>query len=673
MPYGVNELLDMSQEELDALFAKSPPGPIPNGDAKGTAILDPGGRFARDIADVAHNLWQGKTFNAQTKTLRNRITPFGLSAIEADVYEGPSLMDGKPCIVIDYSKSSKVAQSIRDEIRLIGADQYLGRIYSDGNYAGYFLLQIRDMAAERWRLRFRALLALAIGIPLLIAILLAMRFLPDRPVTYANIEDHFKYGSTGGERNAGFPYWIWKALPVVFKDKLPKNGLEGYEAFGMIYERDAQGRRVNEMPVGWMRRRNLGLDRVFVNCAVCHATDIRTSPEARPKVYVGLGAANLNLGAFEKFLFDIVVDERFRADVLVPAAEKEAGGLGALDRYLVYPIAVSLMQQRLLMLRNRFVPLHPENWGPGRVDTWNSAKAGLNFNIAALPDAELHGADDFPSIWNQEKRKHRQGPMPGWMELHWVGNNTSTDERNLSAAFGTGATPATVDHAAVGRIQNWLLYAAPPPFEDNYTKDHQEPFRVDQAKATKGAAVYAKYCADCHGKSGQDFSGNKVGYVTPLREIGTDPDNWASYTYDLSTGQNTNYAGTQYRFTHFRHTAGYANTPLDGIWLRGPYLHNGSVPTLRDLLEPPEKRPKIFYRGYNVIDPVKVGFVATPEQAMALYGGKVPADFERWMSVTKPFDTTQRSCHNSGHWWPEWSPALSDDDKANVVEYMKTF
>ena len=95
---------------------------------------------------------------------------------------------------------------------------------------------MRGRPTDRWRRRFWILLAIVAGVPLLIGIVLAMRFLPDRPVTYANIEDHLKYGSTGGERNAGFPLWMWKALPVVFADKLPKNGREGYEAFGMVYE-----------------------------------------------------------------------------------------------------------------------------------------------------------------------------------------------------------------------------------------------------------------------------------------------------------------------------------------------------------------------------------------------------------------------------------------------------
>src|SRR5215470_410236 len=139
-PHDMNELLRMSPADLDALFAESPPGPIPNGEAKGLAIVDPGGADAPGFAKIASRLWQGKVFDAEHGTLRNRITPFGWKAITAEVREGPSLMDGKPCIVLDYSQTSLVAQKIRDEIRLIGPRTYLGRIYWDGKFAGYFAL-----------------------------------------------------------------------------------------------------------------------------------------------------------------------------------------------------------------------------------------------------------------------------------------------------------------------------------------------------------------------------------------------------------------------------------------------------------------------------------------------------------------------------------------------------
>ena len=63
---------------------------------------------------------------------------------------------------------------------------------------------------------------LLLGVGVLAA--LAWRFLEDMPVDYADIEDHFKYGSTGGERESGFSYWIWKALPSVCADQFPSEG-----------------------------------------------------------------------------------------------------------------------------------------------------------------------------------------------------------------------------------------------------------------------------------------------------------------------------------------------------------------------------------------------------------------------------------------------------------------
>ena len=118
MATTVAELLSMAQSDLDALFSASEPGPIPNGEAEGTAIIAPGTVFSPQIATVINYFaWQGKTFDAKAGVLRNRILPMGVDAIVAKVYEGTSWFDGKPCIVLDYSKTSFVAQWIRDEIQ----------------------------------------------------------------------------------------------------------------------------------------------------------------------------------------------------------------------------------------------------------------------------------------------------------------------------------------------------------------------------------------------------------------------------------------------------------------------------------------------------------------------------------------------------------------------------
>ena len=132
MAYDVPQLLGMSQNELDALFTKSPTGEIPNGEGKGTAIVAPGTTYTQDIAQfVSHFTWQGKVFDAKNGVLRNKILPLGLNAIIAKVYKGQSWLDSNECIVLDYSETSLVARRIRDEIRLIGPNLYLGKVYWD--------------------------------------------------------------------------------------------------------------------------------------------------------------------------------------------------------------------------------------------------------------------------------------------------------------------------------------------------------------------------------------------------------------------------------------------------------------------------------------------------------------------------------------------------------------
>jgi hypothetical protein len=130
MVSDVRQLLNMSQAQLDELFTNSPPGDIPDGEANGTAIVAPGTTYTLEIAEfINHFAWQGKVFDAKHGSLKNRILPFGLNAIIAKVYKATSWLDGKECIVLDYSETSLLAHWIRDEIRLIGPKFYLGKVY----------------------------------------------------------------------------------------------------------------------------------------------------------------------------------------------------------------------------------------------------------------------------------------------------------------------------------------------------------------------------------------------------------------------------------------------------------------------------------------------------------------------------------------------------------------
>ena len=130
MPTTAKQLLKMSQNELDALFRASPAGPIPDGEAQGTAIIAPGTELTGIAAKLIHLFtWQGKVFDAKHGTLRNKILPLGHQAIVAQVYLDKSWFDGKECIALDYSKTSLLAQWVRDEIRQVGPRTYLGIVY----------------------------------------------------------------------------------------------------------------------------------------------------------------------------------------------------------------------------------------------------------------------------------------------------------------------------------------------------------------------------------------------------------------------------------------------------------------------------------------------------------------------------------------------------------------
>jgi mono/diheme cytochrome c family protein len=468
------------------------------------------------------------------------------------------------------------------------------------------------------RRRARIVLIIIIVALIAIAAYLYWAFNPNRPVDYADIQEHFKYGSIGSEPANGIPYWIFKVLPDMFPEKLPG---KGYASLGFIEE---PGR---DLPVGFSKRRVI-VDRVGLNCGVCHTGTVRESVSSQPRVIVGMPANRLELENYVRFLSACALDPRFTADNVMTAIEARTH-LWPIERF-IYRTAIPLTREALIEQGNRlsFINNRPD-WGPGRVDTFNPYKA-IQFHWPMEHDDSI-GTSDYPSVWNQRPREG--------MQLHWDGNNTSVDERNKSAALGAGVTPSTIDLDRLKRIEDWLLDFKAPGY----------PYSINESLATKGEPIYKQHCASCH-----DFGAELVGRVTPIDKIGTDPHRLDSYTYTLAVNQDMMYAGYPWRFSHFRKTNGYANMPLDGIWVRAPYLHNGSVPTLRDLLEPPDKRPKEFYRGYDVFDQKNVGFVFN----VAAEGSH---QFFR-------YDTMLPGNNNGGH---VYGTTLSPEEKDALVEYMK--
>jgi hypothetical protein len=501
-------------------------------------------------------------------------------------------------------------------------------------------------ASQRFFYRFGLSATIILAVASIVVLVLVGRFGADRPVEYRDDLDHFKYGSLGSEHEFGIPYWIWRALPELFRDKLPGDK-SGWQSVGFVFEKGKQ------LPVGMSQRRYLGFDVVWLNCAFCHAGTVRETPQSEPKVYAAMPANTFDFRGFMRFLFATGEDRRFTPQDILRQIDiiRKREGLGKtplIDRLVLRFYGIYYMRERLLTLRDRleFIKQQPE-WGPGRVDTFNPLKVYFSFPPEQLSPQEIIGTTDFPSIWNQGQRESLK------MNLHWDGNNVSLEERNRSAAMGTGITPPTGDRRSLQRVADWLRKLDAPPY----------PFKIDKNLAGQGAPIYKNYCAGCHGADGKDFRGELAGKVVPISEIATDTRRLDSYTYDVAVNQNLIFAGYgAERFSHFRKTFGYANSPLDGLWLRSPYLHNGSVPTLRDLLEPSDKRPKTFYRGYDVYDQKRVGFVAD-----------VAAEQGKKYFLYDTDEIKQPGNSNKGHEGKGYGTELTPAEKDALVEYLKTF
>jgi mono/diheme cytochrome c family protein len=362
-------------------------------------------------------------------------------------------------------------------------------------------------------------------------------------------------------------------------------------------------------------------------------------------------ANRLKIQEFFEFVLSTALDPRFTADNVIGHIQQTKDPLGPIDRllyrYAVIPQTIATTQS----MRGYMGPLigdpRVSRWGVGRVDTFNPYKAlQFHWDLTKLPMEELSASSDYPSLWNQKPRGDAE------MELHWDGNNTSLDERNRSASLGAGVTPTTLDRPALQRVAEWAKTLPPPKY----------PLPINEPLAARGQQIYAQYCTDCHGdhRFREGFidkaTMTKLGHVEPWDSVRTDRQRLDSYTPIFAQNQYTLYPDTKERFTHFHKTNGYSNQPLDGIWLKAPYLHNGSVPTLRELLDAPEQRPVTFYRGYDLIDAQKLGFVSNLAAA-----GK---------ETFTLYDTRVLGNGNGGHLW---GTQLPPDEKDAIVEYMKKF
>ena len=315
------------------------------------------------------------------------------------------------------------------------------------------------------------------------------------------------------------------------------------------------------------------------------------SPAARPHCS-GYAGAPVGIAALLRFVIDCSLDDRFNADNVIEKVNATGAKLGIIDRFLYRTQLIRDPRNHPPAKRADSVLLNDQvpAWGAGRVDTFNPYKA-IQFigDLKALPKEQLDRRRRFSFSVEPAAARRYAASLDG--------NNDSVDERNLSAALGAGVTPVTVDHPRLARVRNWIWKLAAAEIS----------YSVDAVLAAEGRDIYAYYCASCH-----DFDGSQVGRVEPIGK--STPMRADSYTTTFAANQYTLYPDSKYRFVHFRKTTAMLTSPWTEL-ARRLYLHNGSVPTLRDLLEPPEKRPADFFRGDDLYDRKKHRFVSNVPEA----------------------------------------------------------
>lgn len=432
---------------------------------------------------------------------------------------------------------------------------------------------------------------------------------PWPPKYFAEPAMHFKYGSIGAEVH-GYPYLIWRELPTLFADRIPK----GFAQFGFITEPG------QTLPIGISVRR-YGVLRVGFNCATCHTSQVHT--ESSSQILLGAPAEQLDLQAYIRFLIEATADPRLTPEAVFDSAKRNNRPVGLFNRVVLKYIVFSRLRAEIAQVNSSFAwmdnrPAH----GPGRTDAGNYWRERWGLNPQ---NDDAVGAVDFPSIWNQRVR------TKGW--FHWDGNNSSLEERNYSAALAGGAAEWLLDRHSIGRVSDWLLDLQPPPF----------PGAINRSLVDRGKNIYDHECGSCH-----DVSLERVGTTTAIQNVKTDPERLSLFSETMVEHFKTVGSGYSWRFHHYRKTDGYLNVPLDGIWARAPYLHNGSVPSLIALLSPAAQRPTRFLRGCTNFDSSIVGF-------------RCESGFE--------FDTKLKGNENTGH---EYGTTLSEPEKTALLEFLKS-
>jgi hypothetical protein len=363
------------------------------------------------------------------------------------------------------------------------------------------------------------------------------------------------------------------------------------------------------LPMGLRKSRGLLGSGISLDCMVCHGGSIMGQS------YIGLGNSALDFQAlFEDMNRASGIRSKLPFTFSNVRGTSEAGGMGV---YLL-----GLRTPELNLRRPRL-------------------ELGLHDDMC----------EDPPAWWLLGKKKSM---------YHTGGGNARSVRSLMQFMMGSNNSRADFDRheAAFRDIQAFLFSLRPPKY----------PFPIDAQLAATGRRVFEQTCSRCHGTYGDN--GAYPNRIIKLDEIGTDPRRFLGVTEAYGRYYNTSWFGREQSGwlsdgLPVMPTNGYQAPPLDGIWASAPYLHNGSVPTVYNLLKS-ETRPALFTRSFRTgrddYDPVKLGWKVTLLDKPA--SASAPPIEQR-----KVYDTSRPGRSNSGH---VFGDDLTEDQRLAVIEYLKT-
>jgi hypothetical protein len=441
-----------------------------------------------------------------------------------------------------------------------------------------------------------------------------------------------------------------------------------------------------------------------INCAACHNTELFYQGK-RVRIDGGVGN-HFDLEAYVYALDDAVQETLTNSGKF----DRLAARLGAssTDAKAELRKRFESTADRIHQFRTR-VLLTPYPWGPSRMDAIGLIVARVT---SVAPDIPQNWSAPLaptkpPFLWNS--------PQGSWTQ--WRGVQQDPIDRNLVETMGvfmsmnlTAKSPQEGLFDSNARLKNleeiedWLNHLAPPKWPE-------EVFgKIDRAKAAKGKELFAKDCAVCHNSYPYTWTeANKYGKrflevgLVPQSYVGTDRMQFEDIRPLVQTAHLAPYLpgplkdkplipggyfyyGVQESILHVAlskinqtpeeavkmhgyrelpvprpsEVPRYKAAPREGVWATPPFMHNGSVPNLYEMLVPAAQRTKKFYLGRD-FDPVKVGVDTS---------GK---------SGTYMVDTSLVGSSNSGHSFENAplgngviGPLLTDEERWAIVEYLKS-